>query len=70
MNTKLMDEFIEGLQLIRNNFLRDAESGNDVYAEHDMITVWTIDWNKVKAEDVRKLEKLGLFLDRTVTSVM
>lgn len=59
MNTKLMDEFIEGLQLIRNNFLKDVDHGNDVYAEHDEITVWTIDWDKVKAEDVRKMEKLG-----------
>ena len=39
--------------------MKDSVHNHDVYAEHDCITVWTVDWNKVTFEDVRKLKKFG-----------
>lgn len=57
----MLDKFIQGLQLIREKFLRDGDRGHDVCAEHDAITVWTIDWDKVTAEDIRKMDDLGFF---------
>ena len=55
----MLDKFVEGLQLIKDNFLKDSDHNHDIYDEHDCITVWTVDWNKVTFEDVRKLKKFG-----------
>ena len=55
----LLDNFIEGLQLIRDKFLKDGESW--LSTGYQAIFVCNIDWNKVTAEDVRKMCDLGFY---------
>lgn len=54
----MLTDFIKGLNLIKEKFLKDGKEG-DVCAEHDMITVWGIDFSKMTEFHVRELVALG-----------
>lgn len=54
----MLTKFIEGLQKIRDKFIIPGQSG-DVCAEHDAITIWDVDLQRMTEFDVRELAELG-----------